>query len=881
MIAPPTLLKLMRFSSQILDKSVPEWKHNNIDYNKIKQIIKLQKHDNQLLIRTFNDQFRIVNIFVSLKIKEISTRIVSIESSIIKFSRDQNTSSETTKNNVELDRVLLKKKLKLIKNHTRKCSKELEKLSRFNIFQKIATRKLFHKIIKYYDEELGNKCIKEIKSLPMYSQGYENISFNLIDLNPYFLELSLILDVINDFTSRLKNVNNDVNISGNKLESKKIDYFIKEASFRAKPQLLDGELNKSNKNENTSKHISTILEYDRMFLGESENIQKFLITKEDTEEFKFMLLTGSFQLFDENILSTSRDIVETTSNYLHDSALTPMTNLDDISNNNTADHHLNTKPSLKSLRSFKDVLKTCPKTSLLVTSQDDSNDTGVDLSENMISIKNLVTINGNCLRYQVLDNLEKSQYENHKTILNNESINQFPNVIVSNKDYLNPLIMCHIGGIRDHCIADDIDKETLDTVLSSSDNSAEINIKDYKFHISKLILEWLQSHHLQPTVPDISFKRVRFVSYHQNKTYLLSLSEEIIIGEKIKLPYCIFELRCIQKKPNSKFVDKLYSNIINKNISCYPIPHDLTPWKIAFTLYKTNKYSKQDVFALMLADSYALNEGNSLTEEEFFSLGKSAIVELCSNEIQVEYNELLSDNNDISTNTNVDKLSSINNETTHKKPVRYWNEFDDGEENPDYYQSFYVDDDDNRSSLSDHHEDRGFIKFDKRFINDLYQTCQNIKNALTFHKRKEYPLDVLRNRYGSIVSSNEDLETLLRFTQQDIDESESTYEFKHDEMITLLYISALAISTIITIMAVSIVIALFREESQNIVVSHKTVLIVIIIFALILALFLITMSLLLLFSRFTLAPTWHYISCFVLFTIVTVSVCYGIIEIYF
>lgn len=869
----------MRFSSQVLDKSVPEWKHNNIDYNKIKEIIKLKTDDNQLLIKTFNDQFRIVNIFVSLKIKEISTRIVSIESSIIKLSQDQTISSHTTQNNVDLDRVLLKKKLKLIKNHTRKCSKELEKLSRFNIFQKIATKKLFHKIIKYHHEELGNKCIKDIKSLPMYSQGYENVSFNLIDLNPYFLELSLILDVINDITSRLKDSNKDVHTSENNLKSKSMDYFIKEASFRAQSQLSDGELNKPNKKENNSNHISTLLEYDRIFLGESENVQKFLITEEDAEEFKFMLLTSSFQLFDENILSTSRDIVETTSNYVHGNALTPMTKIDEMSTNNTADHHLNTKTSLKSLRSFKDILNTRPKA--LVKPQNESNDIELDQSANIMLIKNPVTIKGNCVRYQVLDNLEKTKYENHKTILNNELINQFPNIMASNKDYQNPLIMCHIGGIRDHCIADDIDKQTLDRILSFSNKSAEINNKHYNSHISKLILEWLQLHDLKPVVPDISFKRVRFISYHQNKTYLLSLSEDIVIGEKIKLPYSIFELRCIQKKPSSNFLDKLYSNIINKNISCYPIPHYLTLWKVAFTLYKTSKYSKQDIFGLLLADLYTLNESNSLTEEEFFNLGKSAIIELCSKEVQMEYKELLSDTNDISNNKKWDKLSSNNVETTKQKPVRYWNEFDDGEENPDYYQSFYVDDDDNHSSLSNYLEDRGFIKFDKRFINDLYQTCQNIKNALTFHKKKEYPLDVLRSRYGSIVSSNEDLETVLQFRQQDIDESESTYEYKHDEMISLLYTSALAISTIITIMAVSIVVALFREESHNIEVPHTTVLIVIIIFSLILALFLITMSLLLLFSRFALAPTWHYISCFVLFTIITVSVCYGIIEIYF
>lgn len=871
----------MRFSSQILDKSVPEWKHNNIDYNKIKQKIKVQKADKESLVKTFNDQFEIVNIFVSLKIKEISTRIVSIESSIIKFSQDQTNLSHSTQNDLNLDRALLKRKLKMIKNQTRKCSKELEKLSRFNILQRIATTKLFQKIIKYHGEELGDQWINDIKSLPMYSQGYENISFNFIDLNPYFLELSLILDVINDFTLRLKNSDVDVNISRNNPERKSTDYFIKEASFRANSQYLDDELNSKARNDTKTKHISTILEYDRIFLGESENIQKFLITKEDTEEFKFMLLSSSFQLFDEDILSTSRDIVETTSTYPHDNILTPMTKINEANTTTLTDQHLNTKPSVKSLRSFKDIPNIRPYASLVVTPQDQFNDTGLNGPENLVSNEDPVKIKGNCIRYQILDNLEKIHDVNHKTILNNEMLNKFPNLILTNKDKSNPIIMCNIGGIRDHCIADDIDKETLDKVLSSPKGKVDVNDNESNSHMSKLILEWLQTHNLQCEVPDISFKRVRFISYYQNNVYMLSLSEAIILGEKIKLPFSLFELRCIQKKTSSKFLDKFYLNIIEKNINCYPIPHDLTIWKIAFALYKSFKSTKQDVFALVLADSYTLDKDNHLTEEEFFSLGKSAVLELCSKEAQSEHTDLLNENNDSTTNPKISKLLSQDNTEVSQRPVRYWNEFDDGEENPDYYQSFYINGDDNHSALSNSREDRGFIKFDKSFINDLYQTCRNIKNALTFHKQKEHPLDLLRDRYGSIVSSNEDLERLLQFRQQDIDDSESTYEFKHDEMISLLYISALVISTIITIVTVAIVATLFREESHNIEVSHKTVLIVIIIFALLLALFLITMSLLLLFSRFTLAPTWHYISCFVLFTMITISVCYGIIEIYF
>ena len=229
------------------------------------------------------------------------------------------------------------------------------------------------------------------------------------------------------------------------------------------------------------------------------------------------------------------------------------------------------------------------------------------------------------------------------------------------------------------------------------------------------------------------------------------------------------------------------------------------------------------------------------------------------------------------------KISKVKESNPKRKPVRYWNEFDDTEEYAESYnQTFYIDEEeDENSSLSDSQRDTGFIKFDKRFINDLYDTCQRIKNVLTFSKPKRHLLDNLRERYGSIASSTDDLERLIQLREDEINDSESTYEAKHDEMISLLYITTLSISTIITGITISIIITLFREESQSVKVSHETVLIVIIIFTLVLALLLITLSLLLLFSRFTLAPMWHYIISFVLFTVITISVCYGIIEIYF
>lgn len=79
----------MNFSSHVLDKSVPQWKHQNLEYDKLKKAI--MRHTRlETLDAMFKEQFQNINLFVSLKIKEISTRIMSVEASF-----------DTTTNNAE------------------------------------------------------------------------------------------------------------------------------------------------------------------------------------------------------------------------------------------------------------------------------------------------------------------------------------------------------------------------------------------------------------------------------------------------------------------------------------------------------------------------------------------------------------------------------------------------------------------------------------------------------------------------------------------------------------------------------------------------------------------------------------------------------------
>lgn len=881
----------MSFNSLILDKSVPEWRHNNIDYDKIKQAIISHRDDKQLLIDVFNEQLEIANIFLSLKIKEISTKILSIESSIIKFSQDQLESSSKNSS-------LLKRRLKMIKNHTSKHSRELEKLSRYIILQRIVTKQLFQEITNNYDSESSEKLINDIRNLPMFKSGYENFSFNNIDLDPYFWELALIFDVINDFTMNLNsndsstdNVNktNDGDLHPDKRNS--TDFFIKEASYRIKSLRQNENDKNSGKKVTKMDQISSIVDYDRIFLGETENLQRFLIAKEDIEEFKFMLLTNSFQLFDEDIISTSKNIVETTTNGI---TTTNSNNVEQPAMD--VNTYIKTKPSVKSLRSFKDITRFGSQSLLTVQPLKkidfDSLNNDSDLQT---SGKDTKMKREDDIRYQLLfDSTDNTNPIERKDILNFDQINQFPDILMTNKNTGHNTVMCHIGGIRDHCITSNIDQKVIDKIISTNDeidNLTNSHISDTHIHIEKLIIDWINSHNLKTINPTIDFKRLRLISYQQNNTYMLSISNDIIINEKLTLPYSIFELRCTQRKKNIKFLDKLYSNIINKKLNCYPLQNDLTLWKISLELYNTQSSKKEDIFKLVLKDLYKIDEDHHLTEEEFFNLGKSSLLEQCSKEVQLELkneptvneSESKNNNNNSHNNPKLSTISQMKASNPKKRIVRYWNEFDDEDENSaSYGQMFYIDgDEDDRSSLSYSRQDTGFIKFDKRFINDLYETCQKIQRILSFSKPKENLLNDLRQQYGSIAASNDDLERLIQFRESEINDTESSYEMRHDEIISLLYMAALLTSTIITSITISIIITLFREESQNVEISHETILIISIICTLVIALVLITVSLLLLFSRFTLAPTWHYITSFTLFTAIIISVCYGIIEIYF
>lgn len=864
----------MKFGTQILDKSVPQWRHNNIDYQKLKIAIKKattdsgdEENDKINLIRCTNlflEQFNSVNLFSSLKIKEISSKIISIENLIIKYSQvfenpnfDVITSDES------------KRQIKSIHSATVRCSKELKMLSRYLILQRIAVRKLLKKFVKYYPKgkQEAEKYTDTLRNSEQLQTGYEGISFMKLGLDPYLLEISLIFDVLDD------------------LDKKAIKY----------PDVIQTSLvNTSNENirhlEDIKdrlpaapiKEIKSTIEFDTIFWGKSKLVNRFLLSNENSEELKFVLLSSKFQILDDEIISTSREIVDNSQNI----------------------RNLTRGASSRSVRSYNELRNIASFSSL------------VGNSKAKVSQNGTQSLTSNIYMSLMAPSDQISTDTRYiKDMLSNIPYNEHPNFLINSDMAVKCILQCHVGGIRDHVITNTL---SLQYIHNCIEKKEIVDIQKLG-PLNKLSMEWIHSRNLNLVKENITFKRTRFVSYTDDATYLITLDENITIDAFNMVPHSIFEIREVSS-PHSKRdsidivkkehrISSIYDSLIENKIQCYPIDISASLWSICYAIKDSNEI-KYDLFSYILKDEYILEENDSLKDNEFFELGKDKVLDMCTKEFRdKQFNSSsygiagnLAGKLALKKKHNVETRTTSNDsgtpadtakQPTKKETIRYWNEFDDGDENT-ARDTFYVDSyEDNHSSSSNN--DGGFLRFDRKFVNSMYATCQNIRKFLNLPFVE--PRSISRSRYGSIVSDDDDasstlasnhqrsnsyadIQQLLEFHEQDMNDSDSVYEVRHDEMLSLMYLFSILASCLTSGICLSIVMTIFREEEENIQIDHITLLITIIIISLIISLLLTSFSLLLLFSRFSYAPVWHYISCFVVFLLVTCTACYGIIEIF-
>ncbi|QLL34937.1 hypothetical protein HG536_0H03120 [Torulaspora globosa] len=809
----------MKFGTKILNKSVPEWKLHNIDYEKLKKAIKratvtsADGNDRENLencTQLFKEQFGSINVFTSLKVKEISSRLVAIEASIINFKKRFS--------DAEDNRKLRSRQIKLISTHLDNCSSELQRLSRYLILQKIAVGKLFKKLIKHYPggAQQARAYIQEIRELPELVDGYGGISFTKVDLDPYLLEVSLIVNVLHHLRLGLSEA----------------------VATSAKG------------------NIDSSLAFDTQFCGRFASLQKFLISAENLEEFKFMILHHGFHVVADEIISTSRSIRE-------------------------ASGSLNTMEtrSIRSARSFKALQQ-------VVTCQQPANLSGSPASMlqeqeihvgKPVSSGTLFHSTSPRLCLSILDSKDKP------SLLEDDTINQHPNlVMISGNGENHCVVMCHVGGLRDHLETADLSYREVAQIWDGETIDLESQEMQERPPMAKLAIEWIQSRRLKPVEPKIYFKRVRFICNEDDKTYLIALDEEITIDNLGTLPHAFVEIRKLPAPlASDDFDDKLVDlceALIENKTQAYPLSSNMTLWRLCFEL-RHSKELQADLFDTILKEEFDL-EDESPTSEDFFLLGKSSTLQKCSDKFRSNF-----ESEDMNKRRSTIHVTPKEQQSIEKPRVRYWNEFDD---DPEFYNDngFYIDGTHGSADGEGVNPNSGcgFILFNKQFIENTYRLCQRVSGWFDLRDTKLVPVDA--SRYGSIGESTSSasansINDVEAYLAEEDDESGQVYEYKHDQVITFMYLSSLLAACVTSGISFGIVLGLFHKKETDDDLEVADFLISMISLSLIISLVLICSSLLLLFSRYRLAPAWHYISCFVLFLLVILTVCYGFIEVFF
>lgn len=594
---------------------------------------------------------------------------------------------------------------KIVFSHVNDCNEELQMLSRYLIVQKLAVKKLLRRLISSHDgSAVVEEWVTELYQSDDYQNGYQGVSFAKLDLDPYLIEISLIVDVLNDLKLKVT-TNNNNDVSSTLLTSKHNETL----------NLRSNENPPSIQN-NGEDIIRSAIDFDTIFMDKCLPLHRLIVSNENIEEFKFMLLSNEFRIVDDQLISTSKDIIVSTEQNRP---------------------NLNVKKSMASIRSFQTFQSSTKQRNNSATSTSHGGLPSLRLSQNMLSISLLD-----------LDPTGVPRF------MKDDAFNQSPTLLIHLQDTNispNCILMCHMGGLRDHLVTNNIPLEVINQVLSQ-DVKGSIPPSNSNFNpIDNMALEWIMNQKLRHTGMKIDIKRTRLIFSTEEFTYLISIDEKICItfnDEKFYFPHSIVEIKLLSKKspssmhanninnPTKSMNEKLqhiFREVYEKNIQCFSLDRNWTLWKICYSICQLPNVNDNDLFKLLLQCDYTLPPNDSLSTEEFFALGHDGILELCYPPFQ---EEIRNKSQSQSTHSNF-KPHPYNESKANKqkeRTFRYWNEFDDDQASINREnQHFYQDEDESICSQEDH----GLVTFNRPFIDSMFDKFKSIKSMIIPRKRKQ------------------------------------------------------------------------------------------------------------------------------------------------
>ncbi|KAG5354579.1 hypothetical protein CJU89_6352 [Yarrowia sp. B02] len=190
----------MKYGSELSQRSVPEWKSHNLDYDDIKQLIKRATTDDAKdktteadVLEALKNEFEHISLFVRSKTGEIDRRIIHCQKTIDHIAEDDRVKEESYAAQGKsyahhLNSKRRQTRLYKLRTEINRVTVEVQNLARFIGVQRTG----FRKLLKKYAKWSGKQTLQQALS-PTLDNMY---SFTQQDFTPVFLELSFIFETL-------------------------------------------------------------------------------------------------------------------------------------------------------------------------------------------------------------------------------------------------------------------------------------------------------------------------------------------------------------------------------------------------------------------------------------------------------------------------------------------------------------------------------------------------------------------------------------------------------------------------------------------------------------------------------------------------------------